>query len=64
LGYWIYVDGVRNTFTSDITANPTVRFILQTSGTVNTTLRHLYQVQAVDNAGNASTLFGALQSPT
>jgi hypothetical protein len=62
IGYWIYVDGVRQVFTSDTAANPTVRFTFRSSGTVDTTLRHRYQVQAVDNAGNASTLFGALET--
>lgn len=61
LGYWIYVDGVRHTFTSDITTNP-VRFTLQSSATLDITKEHLYQVQAVDNAGNVSTLFGALRT--
>ena len=60
LGYWIYVDNVRSTFTSDIASNP-VRFTLQSSANLDTTREHLYQVQAVDNAGNVSTLFGALR---
>jgi hypothetical protein len=62
-GYRIYVDGVGVVFTSDITASPTVRFTLESSGTVDTTQQHLYQVQAVDNAGNVSTLFGGLVDP-
>jgi hypothetical protein len=43
IGYWIYVDGVRQVFTSDTAANPTVRFTFRSSGTVDTTLRHRYQ---------------------
>lgn len=61
-GYWIYVDGVRVAFTSDTTATPNVSFTLRSSGTVDTTQKHLYQVQAVDNADNVSALFGALRT--
>ena len=60
LGYWIYVDGTQVAFTNNA-PNPLVRYTLQTSGAVDTTLPHLYQVQAVDNAGNRSALFGALR---
>jgi hypothetical protein len=61
-GYWIYVDGVQAVFTSDITATPTVRFTLRSSGVIDTTREHLYQVQAIDNAGNRSVLFGNLRT--
>lgn len=61
-GYWIYVDGVRVAFTSDIAATPNVKFTLRSSGTIDTTREHLYQVQAVDNADNVSPLFGALRT--
>jgi hypothetical protein len=61
-GYWIYVDSVRVAFTSDTTATPNVGFTLRSSGTIDTTREHLYQVQAVDNADNVSTLFGALRT--
>ncbi len=59
-GYWIYVDGRKVVFTTDITPNPTVRYRLVSSGTVDTTQPHRYQVSAVDNADNESTLFGSL----
>lgn len=61
-GYWIYVDNVRVAFTTDTTATPNVTFTLQSSGTLDTTRSHLYQVQAVDNADNVSALFGALRT--
>lgn len=61
-GYWIYVDSVRTVFTSDITATPAVHFTLRSSGTIDTAQEHLYQVQAVDNNDNVSTLFGALRT--
>lgn len=62
LGYWIYVDGVRTAFTWDTTADPTVAFTLESSATLDTTQEHFYQVQAVDFAGNVSSLFGALRT--
>lgn len=62
-GYWIYVDQVRVTFVSVTTADSIVRFTLQSSGTLDTTQRHLYQVSAVDNADNESTRFGSLIRP-
>jgi hypothetical protein len=62
-GYWIYVDQVRATFVSVTTADSIVRFTLQSSGTLDTTQRHLYQVSAVDNADNESTRFGSLIRP-
>jgi hypothetical protein len=63
VGYWIHVDGNAMAFSQDTTANPTVRFTLRSSGTVDTTKQHRYQVQAEDNAGNKSVLFGSLLSP-
>jgi hypothetical protein len=60
-GYWVYVDGVQAVFTSDTTATPTVHFTFRSSGTIDTTREHLYQVQAIDNAGNRSVLFGNLR---
>ncbi len=59
-GYWVYVDSRKIVFTTDITANPTVRYRLVSSGTIDTTQTHLYQVSAVDNADNESALFGSL----
>jgi hypothetical protein len=61
LGYWIYVDGVQVVFTSDTTASPRVTYTLRSAGTLDTTREHVYQVQAVDNAGNRSALFGSLR---
>jgi hypothetical protein len=61
-GYWIYVDSVRVALTTDTAATPNVGFTLQSSGTLDTTRPHLYQVQAVDNADNVSVLFGALRT--
>ncbi len=61
-GYWVYVDGVRVVFTSDTTASPNVRYTLRSSGTLDTTQTHLYQVSAVDNADNESALFGSLRT--
>jgi hypothetical protein len=52
---------VRVAFTSDIAATPTVGFTLVSSVTMDTRQEHLYQIQAVDNAGNESALFGALR---
>jgi hypothetical protein len=63
VGYWIYVDGNAIAFSQDTSANPTVRYSLRSSGTLDTTKQHRYQVQAEDNAGNKSVLFGDLLSP-
>lgn len=60
IGYWLYVDDVRTAFTSDTAANPTVRFTFRSSGTIDTTQSHRYQVTAVDAAGNESVRFGSL----
>ncbi len=62
-GYWIYVDGIRIVFTSDTTADPTVNFTLRSSGTLDTTQTHRYQVSALDNADNESARFGSLVTP-
>jgi hypothetical protein len=63
VGYWIYVDGSPITFSQDTTANPTVHFTFRSCCTIDTTRQHRYQVQAEDNAGNKSNLFGSLLSP-
>jgi hypothetical protein len=62
-GYRIYVDGIFVVFTSDTTADPTVNFTLRSSGTLDTTQTHRYQVSALDNADNESALFGSLITP-
>jgi hypothetical protein len=62
-GYWVYVDNSPIYFSQDTTATPTVHYTLRSTGTIDTTRQHRYQVQAEDNAGNKSVLFGSLLSP-
>ncbi len=61
-GYRIYVDNNRDTFAANLTGNP-LQFIFTPTGTVDITQSHLYQITAVDNADNESTLYGALRLP-
>lgn len=59
--YWIYVDNQKFVSTTNITANPTVRFRVQSNvGGLDTTKTHNYKVSALDNADNESLLFGSL----
>ncbi|MFZ5863381.1 MAG: hypothetical protein ACOYXR_11140 [Nitrospirota bacterium] len=61
--YRIYADGLMVAVTTNITANPTVRYRLGNFGTFDTTRFHTYQITAVDNADNESARFGLLTAP-
>jgi hypothetical protein len=59
--YWIYVDNQKFVSTTNITANPTIRFrVVSNVGGLDTTQTHTYKVSALDNADNESLLFGSL----
>jgi hypothetical protein len=64
-GYWVYVDGLKNVFVaaSSLSGTNPVQYQFVATGGLDISLKHTYQVTAIDNVDNESALFGFLILP-